>query len=154
MKKILIDGFNLSLDKGTGVATYSRNLSYALKALGYDVSILYGSRRSSGIDSLLKEISFFDSNAGNPSRWVQLFDYYKELFYSPYGFTADKIPLSERVIKDTFKSRLPQFDTLFNCPDLYIRANRRFRWYNRKFKNVSTVGKKIDLAHWTYPFAT
>ena len=151
MKNILIDGFNLSLDKGTGVATYSRNLSYALKALGYEVSVLYGSRSSSGIDSLLKEISFFDSNAGNPSRFVQLIQYYKELFYSPYGFTADKIPLSERIIKDTFKSKLPKFDHLLNCPNLYQRSNRRFRWYNKRFKNVNIVGKNIDLAHWTYP---
>ena len=34
-RTILIDGFNLGLEQGTGIATYSRNLSYALHAVSY-----------------------------------------------------------------------------------------------------------------------
>jgi len=34
---VMIDGFNLGLEKGTGVATYARNLSYALRDLACDV---------------------------------------------------------------------------------------------------------------------
>ena len=30
---VMIDGFNLGLEKGTGVATYARNLSYGLRGL-------------------------------------------------------------------------------------------------------------------------
>jgi hypothetical protein len=41
---ILIDGYNLGLERGTGVATYARNLSHELKALGHRVSVLYGNR--------------------------------------------------------------------------------------------------------------
>ena len=41
---VMIDGFNLGLEKGTGVATYARNLSYALRDLSCDVGVLYGGR--------------------------------------------------------------------------------------------------------------
>ena len=34
---VMIDGFNLGLEKGTGVATYARNLSFALRDLACDV---------------------------------------------------------------------------------------------------------------------
>ena len=46
----MIDGFNLGLEKGTGVATYARNLSYALRDLACDVGVLYGGRFSASDD--------------------------------------------------------------------------------------------------------
>jgi len=45
---IMIDGFNLGLEKGTGVATYARNLSYACRDIGLRTEILYGAPFSSG----------------------------------------------------------------------------------------------------------
>ena len=148
---ILIDGYNLSLEKGTGVATYSRNLSYALKALGYDVSVLYGSKRASGKDPLIKEISFFDPASRQPAGPLRFINYCKETLNSSFGYSAEKIPISDRIIKDTFQSRLPKFDTLYNSPDLYINANTSFRLHKKHIKGVKIPGKKIDLGHWTYP---
>ena len=40
MTRILIDGRNLGLEKGTGVATYARNLSYELHEMGHVVEVL------------------------------------------------------------------------------------------------------------------
>ena len=40
--RIMIDGRNLGLEKGTGVATYARNLSHELHAMGHGVEVLYG----------------------------------------------------------------------------------------------------------------
>ena len=62
--KIAIDGFNLALDKGTGVATYGRNLSYCLGDLGHEVHVLYGRPGAPGKTGLMQEIAFFDENAG------------------------------------------------------------------------------------------
>jgi hypothetical protein len=47
-KTIMIDGRNLGLEKGTGVATYARNLSYCLHDMGYGVDVLYGNRAAPG----------------------------------------------------------------------------------------------------------
>ena len=53
-KSVMLDGYNLGLEKGTGVATYARNLSYELHELGYRTDVLYGTRASPGIDPLLR----------------------------------------------------------------------------------------------------
>ena len=58
--KVMVDGFNLSLAQGTGVATYARNLTYNLKALGHEVHVLYGIRGSPDRSAIMREISFYD----------------------------------------------------------------------------------------------
>ena len=59
--KVAIDGFNLALEKGTGVATYGRNLSYCLRDLGYEVHALYGKGGAPGKAPLMREVAFFDT---------------------------------------------------------------------------------------------
>ena len=58
--KVMVDGFNLSLAQGTGIATYARNLTFNLKALGHEVHVLYGLRRSPDRSAIMREISFYD----------------------------------------------------------------------------------------------
>ena len=58
--RIVIDGYNLSLEQGTGVATYARNLSFALRDLGAEVGVLYGNPASTRhANPLMREITFF-----------------------------------------------------------------------------------------------
>ncbi len=60
--RVYIDGYNLSLQQGTGVATYARNLSLALRELGAEVGVLYGGQsRTVSRNPLLREVSFFDA---------------------------------------------------------------------------------------------
>ena len=58
--RLFIDGYNLALDQGTGVATYARNLSFALGRLGFGVGVLYGTRPTHSVEPLIREIAFFD----------------------------------------------------------------------------------------------
>ena len=53
---VLIDGYNLRLESGTGIATYARSLSVSLHQLGHGVDILYGTQGSPD-DPLLREIA-------------------------------------------------------------------------------------------------
>ena len=70
--RIFIDGFNLSLTQGTGVATYARNLSFGLRDLGAEVGVLYGTKSSTvSMNSLIREIAFFDPLVGRPSRLAE-----------------------------------------------------------------------------------
>lgn len=59
--RIGIDGFNLGLEKGTGVATYARMLSRALTGIGHPVDVLYGLDVPKSSDPALREVSFFDT---------------------------------------------------------------------------------------------
>ena len=42
MTSICIDGFNLALPKGTGIATYGRNLLDSARTAGFGTQVLYG----------------------------------------------------------------------------------------------------------------
>ena len=150
-KRIMIDGMNLSLDKGTGVATYARNLSYCLHSIGYSVEVLYGSRAAPGHSDLMKEISFFDNNAGDVPAWLAALRALKTSMYAPFGFPATQVPFNEVVIKDTFKSRLPYYDKIWNAPDVFRKAFVSFGFFKKLHK--VHIPNRPDLVHWTYPIA-
>jgi glycosyltransferase involved in cell wall biosynthesis len=148
-QRIMIDGRNLSLEKGTGVATYARNLSYSLRALGYQVEVLYGSRAAPGQSPLMHEIAFFDSNAGDIPKWLKALRATKELAEAPFAYKAERVPITGTVITDAFRSRLPYFDAIYNSPDLYRKAHGVFGLMNRL--HTVRLDEKPDLMHWTYP---
>lgn len=148
-KTIMIDGRNLGLEKGTGVATYGRNLSYCLHDLGYGVDVLYGNRAAPGMSDLMKEIAFFDSNVGKPPALIRALNTVKDTLRAPFGFAAARVPITGKVIHDSFKSRLPYFDHVENSPNLYTRAHNVFGIFKRLHKIYPE--HKPDLMHWTYP---
>ncbi|MBX7187306.1 MAG: glycosyltransferase family 4 protein [Vicinamibacteria bacterium] len=145
----MIDGYNLGLEKGTGVATYARNLSYCLHSLGHEVGVLYGGRPGPGIKKLMKEIAFFDSNVGDVPLWLQRLRAVREAVVAPLGYEATQVPLTGTVIYETFRAKLPYFDSLWNAKDLFRRAHAVFylwRWPGTVYSRF-----KPDLMHWTYP---
>ncbi|MDY7097800.1 MAG: glycosyltransferase family 1 protein [Pseudomonadota bacterium] len=149
MARILIDGYNLGLEKGTGVATYARNLSYEIGNLGHEVDVLYGKRASATRNDLLREIYFFDSSEDERIRLLEILEQVKQAVQGPLTFKARQIPVTGRVITRTFQSRLPHFDRLFNAPDLFQSSQSAFKLWKRPSK--IRLPEKPDLAHWTYP---
>lgn len=149
MKRVLIDGYNLGLEKGTGVATYARNLSYELHNLGHQVDVLYGRRSGSSRDSLLREIAFFDDHQGDRNRALERVGQARRALLGPLGHDAVDVPMSGRVVSRVFDARLPYFDSVYNANNLFRTAQDSFAlWGN--ISNVSVPGSP-DLAHWTYP---
>lgn len=149
MARILIDGYNLGLEKGTGVATYARNLSYELGALGHEVDVLYGNRGGTARDELLREIYFFDTGGDERIKWLEILEQVQQAIHGPLTFRAKQVPVTGRVITRQFASRLPHYDRLYNSPDLFQSAQSAFKLW----KQPSTIRlpEKPDLAHWTYP---
>ncbi|MBI1285505.1 MAG: glycosyltransferase [Thiobacillus sp.] len=145
----MIDGYNLGLEKGTGVATYARNLSYCLHDLGHEVGVLYGGRSAPGTTDLMKEIAFFDSNAGDIPGWLRNLRAVHETLYAPLGYEATRVPITGTVIADTFKSRLPYFDSIWNAKDLFRRSNNAFKMFSHLGRVY--LNYKPDIVHWTYP---
>ena len=75
MKKklnILVDGYNLSLKKGSGIKTYGMTLLDAYASMGYDVGVLLENKFVTGKVSLLDEVNLFDQDEIKP---LQLFNY-------------------------------------------------------------------------------
>lgn len=146
--KIAIDGFNLGLDKGTGVATYGKNLSRTVKALGHEVGVLYGRRSVKSKNSLLNEIAFFDVAAAGPKRFFNSSRTWLEAATASWGCDVDTVNLSGRVVTNSMKDRLPEFDHLWNSTHVYDRCSTSFRWFG-EFGRVTLPG--VHIAHWTYP---
>ncbi|HNC91426.1 MAG TPA: glycosyltransferase family 1 protein [Pseudomonadales bacterium] len=150
-KTIMVDGRNLGLEKGTGVSTYARNLSHCLHEMGYGVDVLYGNRAAPGMSDLMKEITFFDDNLRKTPAVLRVLNTAKDLFRTPFGFNATRVPITGKVISDTFKSRLPYFDHIENSPNIFTKAHNVFG----VFKQLNKIypEQKPDLMHWTYPLA-
>ena len=146
-KRIMIDGRNLDLEKGTGVATYARNLSYALRDLNFQVEVLYGNRSAPGQNDLIKEIGLFDSNIGEMPWIVRALKFLRETVQLPLGLEATRVPVTGTVILDTFKSRLPYFDELYNSPDLFRKSHNHYRYFG-KIHSVMLPSKPDNMAWW------
>jgi len=74
-QRIIFDGLNLSLARGTGIATYTRMLTRAAHDLGHEVGVLYSTPFTPAKDRLLREIAFFDATDAAPvpiTREVQI----------------------------------------------------------------------------------
>jgi glycosyltransferase involved in cell wall biosynthesis len=149
-KRILIDGYNLALEQGTGVSTYARNLSYNLGELGYEVDVLYGTRSSPSREPLIREIAFFDPHVGRLPNWIRHIQNYQRAARAVLGSQpAHQVPITGAVITDTFRSRMPHYDRILNVPNLF---NDAARYYNM-FKGLYRVRVPTthDIVHWTYP---
>lgn len=149
MGSVLIDGYNLAMAKGTGIATYARNLCEEVSGLGHDVSVLYGQRIAEEDDPLLREIAFFDPLELPKGKFRKALRAIRSGARSPFELRPRELDLSGKVVPHAFAGRLPTCDRIFNGDDLFHRANAGFA-IGRGFSRVDLRGA-VDLAHWTYP---
>lgn len=150
--RIFIDGYNLSLEQGTGVATYARNLSFSLRDIGAEVGVLYGTKASTvSMNSLIREIAFFDPRVGRPSKLVQMAHIGRRLLSTPFGEIATQVPITGRVVSETYRSRLPHFDHVWNVQNLFDAQRLHFNVYRNRM-NVH-FRSPPQVMHWTYPLA-
>ena len=148
----MIDGFNLALPRGTGVATYGYNLAQAIQGLGMSVDGLYGLKAP--FNRKLREVGFYESlGEGHQTRPPNKLSLrgIRELSLLVRPKAARQIPLGEdsRVEARQFAHRMPQFDRLFTSPDLFDQAVRHFRRFGL-FLPVR-VPNPPEIMHWTYP---
>lgn len=147
--RIAIDGYNLALPRGTGIATYARMLSHCLHDLGCKVDILYGRRVHLGDAPILREIAFLDPEGMQPKRWRRRLRQAREALTSPLGRRAEILTLKGQVIDREVAPTLPYFDRIAAVPDLIHAAMRHFnRWGT--FLTVR-VPDPPAIMHWTYP---
>ncbi|RVK62383.1 glycosyltransferase family 1 protein [Sinorhizobium meliloti] len=141
----MVDGYNLALEKGTGVSTYARNLSLELSRLGHKIDLLYGVRSSTGKNSLVSEVSFFDPGV----RRLGTTEVVRALLSSPLGISARQVPITGKVIARNPLRILPPHDRIFNARNLYGLARWHFRIYGSFLQ--TEYESSASVAHWTYP---
>ena len=145
--RIGLDGYNLALEEGTGVATYARNLSYALTGLGAEVDAVYGRNIRPTGSALMREIAFFDPIAswrggGAPGAVYRALGTLAPL-------TGAQLSLSGQVVIDEFRTRLPAFTRLWNIRNLFDLAHDHFSVWGRPLQ--VRLPQPPQVMHWTYP---
>ncbi|HET9159556.1 MAG TPA: glycosyltransferase family 1 protein [Caulobacteraceae bacterium] len=149
MRKICIDGFNLALPKGSGIATYGRNLNAAHRGLGYETQIIYGPNGAVGRNSLLNEVALND--APEAARTPNVLRRYRSTLTSSTGRTARRVPTSGLVMPSPASQRV-QCDVVWAARDLFHTANRCYATYKR-FTPLRLLDRKAhpQIVHWTAP---
>lgn len=146
---ICIDGYNLSLRKGSGIATYGRNLNLALRGLGMKTHILYGPLAGHSRNNLLNQIALNDG-AAPPERELRFAQRIATEF-SAWGRSAKPVTQTAAVQPSPAMSRA-KADQWWSARDLFDAANRSYLKY-RLFTPLrfSDPGLAPDVMHWTCP---
>lgn len=152
MTSICIDGFNLALPKGSGIATYGRNLAAGIQAAGHSPSVLYGpaARRS---DSNLANLAAIadgpppKSRSNKSERW-------RRTLLSRFGHRAEAVWPTDEVIWPAANGGRPTASLFWAARDLFTVASRAFQKYQTvtpvAFRS-SAAAQAPQLMHWTCP---
>lgn len=146
--KVLVDGYNLQLTKGTGIKTYGLSLVQGLTELGADIDVLL-SRNGNKKNAVLDEIYFFD-NQNNQQNLLFLLKGLLKSFSGPLYRAKRRKTFSDFVVKrGQYSDDFLKYANSFNLPQCYDLANVLYKKLN--YSTHITVPEKIDIWHATYP---
>src|ERR1700677_1716102 len=115
--RVGIDGLNLAISRGTGIATYARSLSHCIGGLGHAVDVIYGLDIAAKADPAQREVLFFDLLESERSRKAPKnpsVEWAAQLLRASFGLHAVEIHLTGRTIATQLRHRLPRYDRILN----------------------------------------
>lgn len=146
---IFFDGLNLSLKRGTGVATYTRVLVHLARTAGHRSGILYSRRYRSPRESLRREIEFFDAEMRLPKYVPDVAGGMRLLATSLTGVWPQRIPVSGAVLTAPLGTSWVPCDEVYSAFRVFNHARALFA-LSGSFLKVH-FPERADLFHWTYP---
>lgn len=152
MKTILYDGLNLSLQKGTGVATYTRGLIQTVRSLGHQTGIVHSVQSKLPRNPALREVVLFDDessrelgNFAKGKRWAS------RRVGAPFGVTPTRVELTGTVILKSkeLQGKVLDSEYLYANNNLFATARQHFKNFGKSLP--LTFDHRPDLLHCTYP---
>lgn len=150
VKTILYDGLNLSLQKGTGVATYTRGLIQTVRDLGHQTGIVHSVQSKLPRNPALREVVLFDDNSHRKlspvalgKRWV------RRRIGAPFGVTPTHVELTGTVILKSLQGNVLDSEFLYANSDLFATARHHFKNFGKSLP--LSFDQTPDLLHCTYP---
>ncbi len=147
--RVGIDGYNLAMPHGTGIATYARMLANTLRSMGHGVEGFFGLDVTGPADQ--RQTLFYDRLArpSLPAKvWHRRWREKMATLRLASGARADAVG-SGVVDTRAFADKLPHFDQLWSSPRLFERAHAYFKMTGR-FVRLN-IENPPDVMHWTYP---
>lgn len=155
MKSICIDGFNIALSQGSGIATYGRNLLENVRSVGMGTQVLYGPKSPKRRNQVLSEAMLVDAErpATKLSRKEKSVRMRRTLL-SRFGRTADPIQPSGEVIWPSRSGGRPSADYFWSSQEIFFHSIRCFQTYKAvtplRFQHNKS-SPTPDVMHWTTP---
>jgi len=151
-KRICIDGFNIAMPRGSGIATYARNLNHALRDLGHQTQILYGPPHGGSKVPLLDEIALVNAWAPPVKQWSKLGSYLRKTV-PPFGRTVRQVSRTGFVDTRQVERNAPPSDVVWSSRDVFHGANRVFNNFGvcTPVRFARAGGERPDVMHWTCP---
>jgi glycosyltransferase involved in cell wall biosynthesis len=147
---ILLDGLNLALKTGTGIATYSRGIIAAARHLGYGATLLHSSAGRMPVDTTLQEVLLFDDAAGVAlSRKRRLRRWLMRRLGAPGGLSLSAVTVRGIVVARSFNKHLAEVDGIFAHEDLFGIARGHFKTYGQPL--TLKLSRRPDVFHSTHP---
>lgn len=150
MSSICIDGFNIALPKGSGIATYGRNLLPNARALGLGTQVLYGPPSTRSKSNTLNEALLAD--ADRPPAKQKRFERFKRTWMSRMGHDAHPILPSGEVIWPSRGGGRPAADYFWAARDLFSVSHRAFQAYGTETPvrfDATSDAPAPSVMHWT-----
>ncbi|WP_154223984.1 glycosyltransferase family 4 protein [Marinicella rhabdoformis] len=153
--KILVDGFNLNLKKGSGIKTYGITLLDAYSSMDNQVDVLLDNEFTTGKNVILDEVNLFDQDEIRPKSKFkfQLLNNIKALSYLIRKRSGHLIkpqvtePDPMNYLSQVSGSR---YQYIENIPDVFHSANRLFA-VTKKVTSLK-LKQKPDIFHLTTPW--
>jgi len=147
--RIGVDGFNLALPDGSGVATYAHTLIWSLRMMGHEVDLFYDMPIGARTTPALREVLFYDAldrpRRARRGRLKATGTTLRDIF----GRTAVEVPRLNGVIAQGLESRVPECSRLFTSSDVFEAAARHFKRFDVFL--MLRVKDPPEIMHWTYP---
>ena len=149
--RILIDGYNLSKQKGTGVANYGKNLAQNLLEAGHEVGIIFpynikNINRNKNLTSLVGDIKI------NLKEFESIKFYKMPIYFLQACLQQYKV----REISLNKEAVIPEFNTenfyryrILYGDSIFKLAHAFFQLTNQLLP--IKVPDDVDIVHWTYP---
>ncbi|HEY2051891.1 MAG TPA: glycosyltransferase family 1 protein [Caulobacteraceae bacterium] len=148
MPRVCIDGFNLGMPKGSGIATYARNLLGGLNQLGCETQILFASARDAASDDLTNLIDLVDAP---PSEVRGKALSIVRRVIPRRKPVAWRVARSPQVLTREVETRFPPADIWWAARDIFHSANRAHAVLGRFTPLELGDTPSTDLMHWTCP---
>ncbi len=152
MTTVCVDGANMSLAKGSGIAVYGRNLLQALNELGYDTQVLFGPGAPRHPTDFMNEVAITDAARTRVKRGAGRA---LSTLTARFGVTAYPIVPSGLVQWPDRGPLKPASDSFWSSRDVYNLSVRAFRHYRSmvpvRFDPEASGVDAPDICHWTAP---
>ncbi|TZG27349.1 glycosyltransferase family 4 protein [Sphingomonas montanisoli] len=148
--RIGIDGYNLAMPRGTGVATYAFSLARNVAALGHETTGVFG--LDVGKRPETRELMFFDGFGRTPQKETRrqirnrIIRETRATFFTAQGFD---VPMTDAVEKQSYVNSLPGFDRVVSSARLFEVGFRHLELFGSFLK--LRVEHPPEIMHWTYP---